>query len=105
MDLQGNCSQPNCADGSGPENDSLVVSDDWRIYGTAFEGGLNKAGCLNLVGLTNGCSVVFELSPNADKTAWTERVVYAFCQKGGANCTDGGIVNLSVAGPKEGDFS
>ena len=33
--------------------------------------------------------MVFELRPNADKTAWTERVVDAFCQKGGTSCTDG----------------
>ena len=70
------CSQPNCADGSDPEQDSLVVSDNSRIYGTTVQGG--APGCSILYG--KGCGVVFELTPNAERTAWTERVVYAFCR-------------------------
>jgi hypothetical protein len=31
--------------------------------------------------------VVFELTPNATKTAWTETVLYRFC--GQAGCRDG----------------
>jgi uncharacterized repeat protein (TIGR03803 family) len=80
------CSQPNCADGSDPEQDSLIVDSAGRIYGMAAGGGLQNASC---VLLPSGCGVVFELSPNADKTAWTEQVLYAFCAVGGSNCTDG----------------
>ncbi len=81
------CSQPNCTDGSDPEQDSLVVSDDSRIYGTAVQGG--APGCSILYG--KGCGVVFELTPNAVKTVWTERIVYAFCASGDASCPDGSV--------------
>ena len=41
--------------------------------------------------------MVFELTPNAAKTIWSETVLYSFCAQGGKNCTDG--VNPR---PKEG---
>jgi hypothetical protein len=85
------CSQPNCADGSTPEQDSLYVDPEGHIYGNAALGGLQNASCTAYLGLAHGCGLVFELRPNADKTPWTERVVYAFCQKGGTKCTDGSL--------------
>jgi uncharacterized repeat protein (TIGR03803 family) len=44
-------------------------------YGTTSSGGANNAGA------------VFELTPNAARTAWTETVLYSICSQ--ANCTDG----------------
>jgi hypothetical protein len=32
---------------------------------------------------------VFELAPNAAKTAWTHKVLYSFCPQGTFGCTDG----------------
>ena len=32
---------------------------------------------------------MFELTPNAAKTAWTQTVLYSFCAQGGEYCTDG----------------
>jgi uncharacterized repeat protein (TIGR03803 family) len=46
-----------------------------NLYGTTFLGG------------TGGAGTLFELTPNAAKTAWTEAVLYSFCAQ--ANCTDG----------------
>ena len=94
------CSQPNCSDGSGPEQDSLVVDDAGRIFGMAFEGGIQ--GCSFLYG--NGCGVVFELSPNADKTGWTEQVLYAFCAVGGSNCTDGSAPDSGLIADPSGNL-
>ena len=85
------CSQPNCADGSGPEQGSMVVDPEGRIYGTAVFGGIQNVTCSSPTGFALGCGVVFELTANAAKTAWTERLVYAFCAVGGANCTDGAL--------------
>ena len=53
------CSQPNCADGSDPEQDSLIVDAAGRIYGMGAGGGLQNASCVE----PSGCGVVFELSP------------------------------------------
>jgi uncharacterized repeat protein (TIGR03803 family) len=98
------CSQPNCADGSAPEQDSMVVDPSGRIYGTAALGGNNNASCVTPQGFALGCGVVFELSPNADRTAWTERVVYAFCAVGGANCTDGSLPDLGIIQDAQGNL-
>lgn len=90
--LYGFCSQPNCADGSDPEQDSMVVDAAGNIFGNAAFGGVQNASCVSPTGAALGCGVVFELSPNAaDRTAWTERVLYAFCAVGGSNCTDGSL--------------
>ena len=73
----------------------MVVDPEGRIYGTAVEGGLANASCTP-GGFAHGCGVVFELTPNADKSGWTERVVYAFCAAGGANCNDGASPDFGV---------
>jgi uncharacterized repeat protein (TIGR03803 family) len=85
------CSQPNCTDGSEPTQNSNVVDAAGRIYGTTDVGGIQNASCTaNLgLGLALGCGVAYELTPSDDWATWTERVLYAFCQKGGTNCTDG----------------
>jgi hypothetical protein len=67
----------------------MVVDPEGRIYGTAFDGGNRSATCLTGGGFALGCGVVFELTPSDDWGTWTERVVYAFCAVGGANCADG----------------
>jgi hypothetical protein len=67
----------------------MVVGQEGRIYGTAVFGGNRNASCLSVTGFALGCGVVFELTPSHDWRTWTERVVYAFCQTGGTNCTDG----------------
>ena len=61
------CSEPNCADGDGPND--LVIDSAGNIYGTAISGGApNAAG-----------GVVFELTPPAQPGGvWTETVLYNF---------------------------
>ena len=71
------CSQPNCADGAGPNG--LIMDSAGNIYGTANGGGANMSG---------GAGIVFELSPPAQPgAAWTETVLYNFCSA--TNCSDG----------------
>jgi uncharacterized repeat protein (TIGR03803 family) len=67
-----------CTDGANPEA-SLVMDAAGRLYGTTYEGG----------GADNNSGTVFELTPNAAKTRWTETVLYSFCTQGGESCTDG----------------
>ena len=66
----------NCTDGSVPEA-GLITDTAGHLYGTTMGGGAHARG------------TVFELSPNAAKTIWTERVLYRFCAQGSTNCTDG----------------
>ena len=94
LDVAGNytllynfCSQPNCADGAGPNG--VVMDAAGNIYGTTRGGGTHM-----------GAGVVFELSPPAQSgSAWTETVLYNFCPAD--NCSDGsgptGII-LDAAG-------
>jgi uncharacterized repeat protein (TIGR03803 family) len=70
-----------CADGAGPNGD-LIMDKAGNLYGTTPGGGANCHGSDEY-----GCGVVFELTPNAAKTNWTETVLYSFCNK--TNCTDG----------------
>jgi uncharacterized repeat protein (TIGR03803 family) len=53
----------------------LIMDASGRLYSTTYQGGTNKNG------------TVFELTPNAAKTKWTERILYSFCVHSG--CTDG----------------
>ena len=62
------------ADGAYPYA-GLVMDASGKLYGTTQAGGANKNG------------TVFELTPNAAKTKWTEKVLYSFCAE--ANCADG----------------
>lgn len=74
------CSMTNCADGSVPQS-GPIPDRSGRLYGTTTCGGSHGIGCLNFAG------AVYELSPNATKSNWTEQVLYSFC---GQNiCVDG----------------
>jgi uncharacterized repeat protein (TIGR03803 family) len=66
------------ADGAYPYA-GLVMDASGKLYGTTQSGGANQHG------------TVFELTPNAAKTKWTEKVLYRFCSQGtaAAPCTDG----------------
>jgi uncharacterized repeat protein (TIGR03803 family) len=64
-----------CEPRAGPIRDSAG-----NLYGTTQGGG-------GTVNSPSGAGTVFELSPNATKTAQTETVLYLFCSKGG--CADG----------------
>jgi hypothetical protein len=86
------CAQPNCSDGAYSYEQSLLIGQAGNFYGVAAMGGIRNPNCFypsNVPPSQAGCGVVFELAPNAAKTAWTERVLYSFCQQGGNNCTDG----------------
>src|SRR6266478_3520860 len=75
------CSQTNCADGARPYA-SLIMDAGGNLYGTTAAGG---NGCYIT---TNGCGIVFELTPSG--SAWTEKVLYKFCLQSG-NCSDGAV--------------
>ena len=61
-------------DGEGPYA-GLMMDAAGNIYGTTTKGGKNLNG------------VVFELTPNAARTVWTESILYAFCAD--SHCVDG----------------
>ena len=70
------CTQGDCSDGEDPE--ARVIRDplSGNLYGTTVYGGADDEG------------VVFELAPpTTGQTAWTETVLYSFCQQ--TDCTDG----------------
>jgi uncharacterized repeat protein (TIGR03803 family) len=73
------CEASNCTDGATPYYSRLIKDGAGNLYGTTGAGGANDSG------------TVFKLTPNADKTQWTETVLYSFCaqNEGGLSCTDG----------------
>jgi uncharacterized repeat protein (TIGR03803 family) len=82
------CTHHDCGDGSAP-NGSLIEDVNGNLYGTTLYGGAHDEG------------TVFELSPNADRSAWTARVLYSFCSD--ADCRDGIIPTpLTYAGATAG---
>lgn len=68
------CSKKGCPDGKYGSY-ALVNAPNGILYSTTADGGGAKEG------------VVFELTPNAHRTKWTQSVVYSFCAL--ANCSDG----------------
>jgi uncharacterized repeat protein (TIGR03803 family) len=71
-----------CTDGGYP--DGPVVFDSMgSLYGTTFEGGSTSCP------FTDGCGVVFELSPPG--TGWTETVLHTFCLNFTGECSDGNL--------------
>jgi uncharacterized repeat protein (TIGR03803 family) len=66
----------NCTDGESPDA-ALIMDKTGDLYGTTLGGGAHGGG------------TVFQLTPKAAKTQWTEAVLYSFCAQGGVNCTDG----------------
>jgi len=69
------CAQVKCADGNLLVA-GLIMDAAGRLYGTTEGGGAHEGG------------TAFELTPNAAKTAWTEKVLYSFCPLVEI-CTDG----------------
>jgi hypothetical protein len=71
-------------DGAVP-NGALVLDNKGAIYGTSFFGGNESGECNGGSGGT-GCGTVFTLKPPATKGGtWTEKVLYRFHGKDGAN--------------------
>jgi uncharacterized repeat protein (TIGR03803 family) len=71
------CNQDSCSDGRYPVG-RLVMDTSGNLYGVTAAGGLSN---------TQSDGTVFELMPNADRSAWTLVTLYKFCQL--ANCADG----------------
>jgi hypothetical protein len=70
------CRLRGCADGAEPAA-PLVVDTQGNLYGVTTRGAKRNSG------------VAYELSPNADHTAWTYSLLYKFCSKGRPICSDG----------------
>lgn len=87
------CSKPGCTDGQGPLGGSLIADGEGNLYGTTAGGGASSSF---------PAGVVFELSLNPSRTAWSEKVLYSFCSQGGDFCTDGvdpyGVLMMDKAG-------
>ena len=77
------CAQASCTDGFYPTA-GLIRDASGSLYGTTEGGGAT--------GLNDG--TVFELTPNAAKTAWTHKVLYSFCEQ--ADCIDGSLPVASL---------
>ncbi|MGH6848253.1 MAG: choice-of-anchor tandem repeat GloVer-containing protein [Methylocella sp.] len=74
------CALASCTDGSRPYA-GLIRDASGNLYGTTLYGGITTSI------FTSGSGTVFELTPNAAKTAWTETVLHSFCSPAG--CADG----------------
>src|ERR1051326_5729443 len=55
----------------------LIMDTAGNLYGTATAGGSNFGG------------TAFELSPNADRSQWTYKVLTNFCSSAGTGCVQG----------------
>ena len=58
-------------DGAYPTSSGLTMDEAGNLYGTTYQGGKISAAC------TQGCGVVFELSPSSSGS-WTETALYSF---------------------------
>jgi uncharacterized repeat protein (TIGR03803 family) len=72
------CAQTNCSDGGSPSS-GLLMDEAGNLYGATDWGG-------------NGHGVVFQLTPNQDRTSWTYTVLHNFCAEGW-HCVDGAYPN------------
>jgi uncharacterized repeat protein (TIGR03803 family) len=69
------CQRPHCVDGR-LANAGLIIDAAGNLYGTtSASGGAGSGG------------TVFELTPNATRTEWTETVLHRFCAR--SQCADG----------------
>jgi uncharacterized repeat protein (TIGR03803 family) len=71
------CEQNGCADGITPYA-GLLMDSSGDLFGTTAGGGSGNSG-----------GVAYQLTPNGNKTAYSESVLYSFCSQGGNTCTDG----------------
>jgi len=78
------CSQPDCADGSGP-NGGLIQASDGNLYGVTAAGGANSAG------------TVFRITLDGSLTT-----LYSFCSQ--ANCADGSSPEAGIVQDSDGNF-
>jgi uncharacterized repeat protein (TIGR03803 family) len=83
------CAKANCVDGFKPEA-GLIMDESGHLYGTTSEGAAHRAGA------------VFELTPNAAKTTWTETVLHSLCSEPG--CIDGGSPRAGLIVDKAGNL-
>jgi uncharacterized repeat protein (TIGR03803 family) len=67
---------PPCVDGSIPEGLTMDARGD--LYGATFEGGKGRLG-----------GVIYEMIPNANRSAWTTVKLYEFCR--GNSCNRGSL--------------
>ena len=77
------CSQSACADGAvvwGP----LIADTAGNLYGVTTAGG------------KGGFGTAFKLSPNADRSSWTYKVLYTFCPQGGSYCPEAEGFNFGL---------
>jgi uncharacterized repeat protein (TIGR03803 family) len=64
------CSEANCKDGDVPR-DGLLMDSSGNLYGTTEFGGKYNKG------------IVFKFIPNANKTKYTEHILWSLCKKAG----------------------
>jgi uncharacterized repeat protein (TIGR03803 family) len=62
------CDRPNCLDGNGPRQASLIVDTAGNLYGTTESGGP-----------ADNDGTVFRLTPNAKRSRWALTTIYSFC--------------------------
>ena len=72
------------ADGGVPIT-PLIIDTAGNLYGTATADGSDFGG------------TAFEISPNADRSAWTYKVLINFCSHGGTGCIDGMVPESGLA--------
>ena len=58
-----------CTDGRGPQS-GVILGPDGRLYGSTSEGGAQNSNCRN-----GACGTIFELTPNADRSVWTHKLL------------------------------
>jgi uncharacterized repeat protein (TIGR03803 family) len=83
------CAQTDCTDGKNPQS-PLIMDAAGNVYGVTLYGGLANSGTL------------FELIPNATKTAYTYKRLHSFCSR--PNCTDGSYPYTSLIIDSQGNL-
>jgi uncharacterized repeat protein (TIGR03803 family) len=89
-DLYDFCSQPSCADGSGPGK-GLIQASDGNFYGTT-EGGGTGGYCI-----PGGCGTTFKITPKGVLTT-----LYSFCSQ--PDCADGAYPGGPLVQGTDGKF-
>jgi len=76
------CARSGCTDGATPDG-GLIEDKSADFYGVTYSGGASGQG------------VAYELIPNARRTFWKLKILYAFCKLSG--CTDGQEPRFALA--------